>query len=129
MEHRNQRSGMTVVELMIAMVILAMLLGAIGVTVLRGGEAFEQGVAASEVDSQARRALDRITDELAAARVASLAPNPVAPFGSSTLSFDEAAGFAAGVVVPGTTSRIVLQADATDADDGIDNKLRFLSVV
>ena len=112
---------MSVVELMIAMLILMLLLGAIGVTVLRGGEAFKQGVATSEVESQARRALDRISDELAGARVASLAPNPAGFFGSSTLDFDESAGFAGGVVVPGNTTRIQLRPEPSDPDDGIDN--------
>lgn len=115
------RAAFSILELLIAMMILTMLLGVIGMTVMRGGGAFKQGVAASVVEGQARRAVDRIADEFSGARVASLAPVPAAPFGASTLDFDESAGYAAGLVIPGTTSRIALQSHPSDPDDGIDN--------
>jgi len=115
------RAGLTLIELLIAMMILAMLLATIGMTVMRGGGAFKQGVATSVVEAQARRGLDRITDLFSGGRAGSLAPNPVAPFGSSTLDFDKSAGFAGGVVVPGPTTRIAFQNDPTDLDDGVDN--------
>ena len=117
----GRRAGFSIIELMIAMLILAMLLGVIGMAVMRGGGAFKQGVAASVVEAQARRAVDRIADEFAGARVASLAPVPAAPFGSSTLDFDESAGFAAGQIIPGPTSRIAFRSHPSDPDDGIDN--------
>lgn len=116
---RGLRAGLSLVELMVAMVILAMLLGAIGATVLRGGTAFEQGVASSEVEVQARRAIDRIADELSGALVGSLAPNSA--LGSSVLSFADSAGYVAGVNVPGTTSQLLLQPNPSDPDDGLDN--------
>jgi len=119
--HCATRTGLSLVELLIAMLILTMLLGAIGMTVMRGGGAFKHGVAASVVESQARRGIDRIADEFSGARLASLAPNPAAPWGASTLDFDESAGFAAGVVIPGSTSRIARQSHPSDPDDGLDN--------
>jgi prepilin-type N-terminal cleavage/methylation domain-containing protein len=114
------RSGFSLVELMVAMLILAALLGAMGMTIMQGSGAFQQGVAANVVESQARRGLDRIAAEFLAAETASLTPAPTAPFGASSVDFDKVTGFAGGVatVVP---MRMEFQRDPGELDDGIDN--------
>ncbi len=117
----NARAAFTMVELSVAMLILGILLGAIGMTVLRGGGAYEQGLAAGVVEARARRAIDRIAEEFASAQSSNLNPNPLPPFGSNTLDFRGSTGIAAGAVTWGTTTRLQFQYDPGEIDDGIDN--------
>jgi hypothetical protein len=101
--------------------ILGILLGAIGMTVLRGGGAFKYGMAAGAVEAQARRAIDRIAEQFTAAESSNLTPNPLAPFGSSTLDFRGSTGYAAGAPTWGPTTRVQFQYDPGEVDDGLDN--------
>lgn len=117
----QRRSGFTIVELAIAMLILGILLGAIGMTVLRGGGAYKQGIAAGAVEAQARRALDRIAEQFTSAQSDNLNPNPLPPFGSNTLDFRNSTGFAGGAVTWGPTTRLQFQYDPGEIDDGVDN--------
>jgi prepilin-type N-terminal cleavage/methylation domain-containing protein len=119
--HRNGRAAFTIVELSVAMLILAILLGAIGMTVMRGGGAFKQGIAAGAVEAQARRAIDRIAEQFASAQASNLNPNPLPPFGSNTLDFRNSTGFAAGAPTWGATTRLQFQYDPGELDDGVDN--------
>jgi type II secretory pathway pseudopilin PulG len=112
---------MTLIELAIAMLIMALILGAIGLVVLRGGGAYKQGIASSAIESQARRAVDRIADQFSAAQSGNLIPNPLPPFGTNTLDFRSSTGFAGGVATWGPTTRIAFQYDPADGDDGLDN--------
>ena len=118
---RRNRSGFSIIEMSISMLILAILLGAIGMVVLRGTGTYKQGVAASTVETQARRAIDRIAEQFTAAEAGNLNPNPLPPFGSNTLDFRSSTGYGPGGVIWGPTARIAFQYDPGELDDGVDN--------
>jgi type II secretory pathway pseudopilin PulG len=109
------------IEMMISTVILAILLSAIGLTVLTGKQNFRQGVTEAVLESRARRALDRIVSELQGAQGSSITPNPLAPLGSSTLQFHVCTGYNGTAQVWGPWMMISRVADPRDPQDGIDN--------
>jgi hypothetical protein len=115
------RRGSSLLEIVIAASVLLMLLGAVGNTVLTGGNAFKQGLSSAVLEGQARRMLERIAMEFSDVDRSSLAPNPLAPFGATSVQFARCQGFAAGAMLVGPTRRIALVLEAGELDNGIDD--------
>ncbi len=115
--------GFTLVEMMISFTVLAVMLGAVGATVLRGKATYDQGMTVGSLEAQARRTLDRIVSEFAGASRTSLNPNPAATplVGTSTCTFTTCVGFAGGGMVWSTPTSVRVQPSPADANDGIDN--------
>jgi prepilin-type N-terminal cleavage/methylation domain-containing protein len=117
----GRRAGFTLIEMMISTVVLAILLSAIGLTVLTGKQNFRQGVTEAVLESRARRAMDRIVAELQGAQASSIIPNPVLPLGSSSLQFRVCTGYNGTAQVWGPWMLISRVADPRDPQDGADN--------
>ena len=95
---RGPRSGMSLLEVVIAASVLAMLLAAVGNTVLHGNNAYKQGMGNALLESEARRLLDRIASEFVDVDRSSLNPNPLVPFPASTLNYARCQGWAGGAM-------------------------------
>jgi type II secretory pathway pseudopilin PulG len=117
----SRAAGFTLVETMIATTMLGLILGAIGLTVLRGKENFRQGVSVTVLEGRAQRLLDRIADELRYAGRNSLLVQPLAPSGSSALEFQVCNGYADSATLWSNRMSIARTADPRDPADGIDN--------
>ena len=115
------RGAFTLVEMLVAVAIVAILMGSIGMTMLRGKENFRQGVTAAVLEARGRRVLERIVTELQAAETASLTPMPNPPLGSSTLRFRASAGYDGTTKLWQPWSRIAFVPDPSDPVNGRDD--------
>jgi prepilin-type N-terminal cleavage/methylation domain-containing protein len=115
------RAGFTLIEMLISSAIMAVILGAIGLTVLRGKENFRQGVSTAVLDARGRRVLERIVTEMQGAEITSLTPNPTPPLGSSNLRFRSSAGYNGTTPLWTPWSRIQFLPDPRDPVNGVDN--------
>jgi hypothetical protein len=106
---------------LIAAAILSILLGSIGMIVLRGNGVFQESLTSNDLGAQARRIVDRILLELMDADRSSLALTPPAPFGASSIDYARGEGVVGGVLTVGPTRRIRFRMIDTELDDGIDN--------
>jgi prepilin-type N-terminal cleavage/methylation domain-containing protein len=116
------REAFTLVEMLISSAIVAIILGAIGMTVLRGKENFRQGVTAAVLEARGRRVLERIVTELQGAETASMTPNPTPPLlGSSSLRFRTSAGYNGTAKLWNPWTRIQFVPDPRDPVNGVDD--------
>jgi len=128
MHFNGRKAGFSLVELVIAVVLMAFVLGLAGMISKQGIALFRTNAAINTVDSLAIRSLDRVAREVMAATSTSFVPTLQTPVGnptvwSSTLDFQEAVGWnnVAGTVVLGPTRRIVLQLAAGEINNGVDD--------
>jgi hypothetical protein len=118
---RRARAGLTLVELAISMTMLTVILGAVAVATLRGNDAYNTGRTVAELETRAQRMVSQIALELRGARRAGLVPDPLPPFGSSTLDYQVNTGFAGGAIAWSAPLRIALEYSLNEVDDGADN--------
>ncbi len=115
------RAGFTLVETMIATTVLAIVLGAVGLTVLHGKENFRQGVSVAVLEARAQRILDRIVEELRYAGRNSLPIVPDLPSGSSSIEFRVCEGYDGAATIWSNRMSLARVPDPRDPEDGIDN--------
>ena len=102
------REDFSLVELMIAIAIMSVILtGTYGV-LASTQNTYAIGSAISSLNSQVGRTMNRITEELRDAGVATLFPLPAAPFGSSEITFQRNVGYQEGAIVWGDVIKIGL---------------------
>lgn len=119
--HKSSQRGFTLVEQAIGITILCVMFGAVGLASLHSQRAFQSANAQDGLQARARRALDRIADEVAMASAAGLVPNPLPPFGSSNLEFATPVGLVGKNIQWSDATLIQFQYSATDTNDGVDN--------
>ena len=117
----TRQAGLTLLELCISMVLMAMLLGAAGIVMNTGSGAYHQGMASATLESHSRRGIDRVAEQFSDAGRDGLNPMPMAPLGSAQLDFRRSTGGLNGVIQWGPTRRIQFQYDVAEVDDGVDN--------
>lgn len=123
----TNRRGTTMVELLVAALIMTSVLGAIGVTVLAGTRSYEEGVAKADVDAQARRLVSRIAEEfLTASRGRLVDGGPLTSGGADDegeveFRYQQVMGGAGGVVQLSPERRVRLDYAQGELDDGFDN--------
>lgn len=117
------RAGITVIEVAIALAVLGLILGAVGMTVLRGNRSYGQGISNAAVEGQARRMLEQIVARLIDADRSSIVLTPPAALGGSSrmIDFARARDWTAGALVVGPVERLRLSYAAGEIDDGLDN--------
>ncbi len=118
---RGAMAGATLVEILASVAIFAAMLGGLLGTLERLQRLERDAARAGDLRVRARAALDRIVRELQDAGVSTLAPQPLAPVGASGISYQRAAGFAAGNVVHAPPSRLEFRLEPGELEDGIDN--------
>ena len=99
--YQGQRAGFTLLELVIAMTLMTILMAAGAMAAKHGNAAFRRNATNNSLDSKSARTLQKIIAALRGASASSLVPSPNPPFGSPTLDFQHAVGYAAGAVVWG----------------------------
>lgn len=123
----TSRRGTTMVELLVAALIMTTVLGAIGVTVLSGSRSYEEGVARAEVDAKARRLVSRVAEEFMTASQGSCIEGAqfwsggVEDDGDVEYRYNQVLGAAGGNPLLGTQCRVRLAYAQGELDDGIDN--------
>jgi hypothetical protein len=88
---------------------------------MRTSDAFKEGSRAAALDTGLHRAVELIARELEDAVHETFVPLPTIPFGSNTLSFNAAQGYAGGLIVLGPPRRIAWEREPSELDDGLDN--------
>lgn len=121
-----RHAGLSLVEVLIAMTLLGGLLSTLLLVVLRGSASAREGMSRQSLEGRARRTLERITNELGSAGAATLDPDPLAPWGSSNLTFQSMTGYEGGIQwsLPRTFS---VALEEGELDDGSDNNGNGLS--
>ena len=118
---KRSRAGMTLVETVIAGAMTAVILGAVGMAALSGQRTTAQNLALTDLETETRRAVDRIAEELISARSSALSPIPAPPFGSATLTFQKDVGYSGGAAVFGPNQRVRFQLEPRELDNGQDD--------
>lgn len=127
-EYRSRgRLGVTLIEVLIATLLLAVLVGSVGVATVSGSRTYEQGITSADVDGKARRLVDRLAREVLQASPGSLVLTPAVAFGGAPddgaiqLDYRPVDGFAAGALTLGPLRSIRLVTTPGEVDDGLDN--------
>jgi prepilin-type N-terminal cleavage/methylation domain-containing protein len=117
----RERAGFTLIEVLIAMTISAIVLGSAVTAAQRGVDAYRRSATNSALDAKVARALDRIKRELVGAGRDTLIPVPAAPFGSQVLEFQTEASWAGAAVAWGSSVQINWEPAPGELDNGIDD--------
>jgi hypothetical protein len=117
---RGRRAGITVVELLLASSLLAVVLGSITMIGRSTDRAYRNGAVNSHLESQISIAVQRIVTELRRAGVETIDPDPAA-VGSRTMSYLQATDFEDGQVSWTSTRQLLFEYEDGELDDGVDN--------
>ena len=116
------RAGHTLVEVTIAVALLGLILGSIGLVANTGSQLFATSVARNDVESRARRALSRIQSELLSADHSSLDGLAQSPVWADRLIFEQVSAISERDGEPEwITSLIEFRYEDGEPDDGVDN--------
>lgn len=115
----KRRRGFTLLEMMIALTLMSVVIGAAISVASSGRSAFTSAAGRARVESKVRRTLERAMAELQPARTGALLPDCIT--GSPSVTFQPLSTVTGGVAVWGTSRRLARVASAEDADDGADN--------
>ena len=115
------RQGFSLVELAISIVLLALIMGSVGLVGLSNRRAFDQGVASADLDAQLRRTTDRVVQEFMRSGASVLIPDPVEDTGASDVTYLKATGVSGGATTWSTPFRIYWDYELGELDDGLDN--------
>jgi hypothetical protein len=117
---RGSRSGTTLLEVVIGASVITVLLGVLSAATLSAERAQAQSATLRDLETRARRAVDRIAIELGGAGRAGLVPQPVAPLGSSTLAYQLNEGWTGSGVQWSAQTRIAHSPSPGDPGFGLD---------
>ncbi len=120
---RSRRGAFTIFELLISVAMLAVIFGAVGLFQSRSHDQTQAGLARETAESHARRALDRAAEELRGVGMSLLNPDPTSALGTSTLTYQRPTGVVSGAIVWGTPSRLRLELEPGETNDGSDEDL------
>jgi len=125
---RSASAGFTLVEVAITLVLVALLMSS-AILAAKGGQgAFRATQNASDLETRARRALDRIATELLSVGEQELLPNPSGQFGTSDILFRRVRSWDGAVgdglngltILWGDQNRLAFEQDMEETNDGTD---------
>ena len=90
------RAGFSLLEVAVVLALLSLVMGAIGMAGLSSVRAYRTGTMRVELDVQASRSARRLARELVGSSRQVLLPDPLAPFGTDILDYQQSVGAAAG---------------------------------
>lgn len=118
----TSRSGVTVIEVMITVVVGLTVMGAVTMTTSTNTRALQNGGVISALQARSTRVLERIVRELALADLDSLAGFPVSPAFTNGITYDVPIDVSTATGdVTWQTNRVEWRQDPADPDDGLDN--------
>lgn len=118
---RRARAGFTLVEAAIAVALFLVLMSSAVVAARGGMNAFKAAQDVSDLETRARRALDRAVFELLSCGASELSPNPTGSFGTKTLEFRQATGVAGNAPTFGAPLSLGFEFARGELDDDLDN--------
>jgi hypothetical protein len=118
---------MTLIEVAIALTLTATIVMAVAISAQSASRSYQGEGLRSTVDTQAHRALDFVTRELAEAERATLNPFPDPALASDSLTYRKSLGFADGAALWGPWMQLSTQLEAGEIDDGLDNNRNGLA--
>lgn len=118
--HGHRRGGFSLLEIMITLTVISTLLGSLLLALVSSTKASRIGMSRQDLEGLARRTLDRIARELMSSGTSVLIPDPIAPFGSSALTYQAAAGVAGEVIAWNASTRLERELDDGETNDGTD---------
>ncbi len=118
---KRRRAAFTLLELVISVAMMGVVLGSVSLFQVRSQEHTDSMLVSERVETQARRTLIRIADELRGVGTGLLVPDPTSSLGTSNLLFQRPTDVTnAGVVVWGAPSRLQLELEPSETNDGVD---------
>lgn len=107
---RSVRAGFTLLEMLIALAVLALVIVNVTSLVRTAGRAFDSDAANARLEEVATRTMDRIVYSLAGASRTSLTPANAVPLSNSTINYQSSLGIEEGEPIFGDPERIELEA-------------------
>ena len=117
----SRRQGFTLIELLVSVTILGVMLYSLSLVVTQGRGAYRTADARANLESELRRAIDRVTSEMVGIGAGSFFPDPSGDYGTDTLSFRKATGVTGDVIDWGPLSQLSFEYAEAEVDDGVDN--------
>ena len=102
----NRQSGFTIIEALIALVILTLLLSNISMVTKTGSAAAESSIFRETLTDQLDQTLDRVSMAIMSSSAAGLDPLPVAPASSPTISYRASLGMVEEEIILGDQENI-----------------------
>lgn len=116
------RAGSTLIEMLVALALLGTVLGALLAVGTTSTKLCETGVTNSNLEASARRALDRLSRELAGARAGSLDALAESPLWQDGIDFDRMSTMRADDGrITWSANRAEYRLETGEANDGLDN--------
>ena len=120
---RQAQAGFSLIEVMIASVILIIVLTATFEVLSVGLDNYNSGSTLVEVHAHARRILDRAAKEIQGAGLSTISPTPPATgqTGTHTITFQKSTGYSGGSVQWGNVTTIAFAYETGETDNGADD--------
>ncbi len=123
---RCNESGLTLVELMISLGLLAVVFAGLGMAAQRASALVEESAIVTDVQTRADRAIERCVRLLRNAGLRRLDPNlefvpGLPPVWTTSLAFEEAIGWNAAVVTWGPITRLSSELESAEFENGLDD--------
>jgi prepilin-type N-terminal cleavage/methylation domain-containing protein len=121
-ESQRRTAGFSLIELLVSIGVLGLILTAVGLVQLRSAAESKSMQARGIAEARARRALDRVAEELTGVGHSFMFPDPSGSTGTSALTYQRPTGVNnLGVVTWGIPSRLQLQLEPRELDNGVDD--------
>jgi hypothetical protein len=118
----RSRAGTSLVEMAVVLALIGTAFGSLLALGSQSTKLVDTGIVHSEMEVQARRALERLSRELASSRPTSLGAVPMSPGSAAFAAFDRVAAIRADDGrITWSTSRIELRYAPEEVDNGLDD--------
>ena len=117
----RRRSGFSLLEMMISVALFGLVIGSLGMIGVSNRRAYQAGTLSADLEAHARRAVDRIVQQMMRSGASVLIPDPAEGVGGSDVTYRQAENVTAGGVQWSDLYRFELQYEPGELDDGIDN--------
>lgn len=113
--------GLTQVEVVISAVLLTIIAGSVTVLMQSGVDTYGIGMSKGEIERQAARVLEILTEELSMSGDTVISPQAIAPSFTDNLTYQKNTGWNGTGIIWGPTQLLELRYDPGDPNDGVDN--------
>jgi hypothetical protein len=119
---RRAVAGHTLIEIVVGTALFMVLMGSIALISSTGTRLFKTSITQQDVESQARRALNRVQRALLSSDQGALAALPASPLWDERIIFDQPEEISTRTgVIDWTSTLIEFRYDNGEVDDGVDN--------